>query len=650
MSALLGIIGFADPLPRDLRLDGLGAMLPAVTGRDGEWRSGQAVLAWRGFVVTPQDRIDRQPMTGGAGRLIAVFDGRLDAREALARQLDLPEGDALAMPDGQLFLKAFEAWGTGAFARLYGDFACAVWDDQDRRLVLGCDAIGARPLVWRRDGHVMRFASRPAGLFADPDVPRDLDEDNLIRICGRLPIHPTETIYRGVRAVPGGTHLVADRDGVRLHRHWRPGQVKRFTLASDRDYEESFRSVLETAVADRMRSTKPVASHLSAGFDSSTVTAVAARRLAASGRRLTAYTAAPAVGYTPEDAASGALFDESEGAAAVAALHPNIDHVVIRAGHRSPLDGLDRFRLGADRPPHNPVHMVWLDAIARDAAGRGAGVLLHAAAGNATISYDGLHQLGHLILRGRLIAALREARGVKIEYGSYRLQADALTRALIDRFGLGRRLKRVGFLRRLKQRSMIDSLSRLVIPVREEVRAAIPRADWQEDWFDRRVQEDGGYRADLAIRPIYAALSFYDEAVHGIATRDPTADRRVIEFCWGVPLSVWLRDGLTRRLTRNALAGLLPPAVLGAHRTARQAADWHVGLTAARDEMRAEVEAIGRSDLARRILDVDELQRLLDDWPEGNWHRREVRTLYQAKLLNGIAAGQFIRRMTGGNL
>ena len=42
--------------------------------------------------------------------------------------------------------------------------------------------------------------------------------------------------------------------------------------------------------------------------------------------------------------------------------------------------------------------------------------------------------------------------------------------------------------------------------------------------------------------------------------RDPTYDRRIIEFCLTVPLEEFLRDGQQRSLARRAMAGRCRPA------------------------------------------------------------------------------------------
>src|ERR1019366_7378547 len=103
-----------------------------------------------------------------------------------------------------------------------------------------------------------------------------------------------------------------------------------------------------------------VGTHLSSGWDSGAVAATAARLLAPRGGHVTAFTAAPGAGYAGPDPA-GRHGDESAGAAAVAALHPSMDHVVVRSAARSPLADLDRDIALTGRPALNPCNHVWVN-------------------------------------------------------------------------------------------------------------------------------------------------------------------------------------------------------------------------------------------------------------------------------------------------
>ena len=135
----------------------------------------------------------------------------------------------------------------------------------------------------------------------------------------------------------------------------------------------------------------------------------------------------------------------------------------------------------------------------------------------------------------------------------------------------------------------------------------------------------------------------------GIDVRDPTADKRLLDFCLGVPTDQFLRDGQPRALARLALAGRLPPTILDSPLTGYQGADWHEGLTADRASLAAELTRLEACRPAARMLDLPRLRRLVDDWPDGGWERQSVRESYRLTLLRAVSAGHFLRKASGSN-
>jgi asparagine synthase (glutamine-hydrolysing) len=135
----------------------------------------------------------------------------------------------------------------------------------------------------------------------------------------------------------------------------------------------------------------------------------------------------------------------------------------------------------------------------------------------------------------------------------------------------------------------------------------------------------------------------------GIDSRDPTVDRRVIEFCLQIPPRAWFRDGEPRALARLAWADRLPGPVISEKRRGLQAADWGARIGLAGDRLAAEIESIAACDAARQVLDVERMRALARNWPDQDWHRPELVVEYRLLLLRAISAGHFLRRAAGAN-
>ena len=134
----------------------------------------------------------------------------------------------------------------------------------------------------------------------------------------------------------------------------------------------------------------------------------------------------------------------------------------------------------------------------------------------------------------------------------------------------------------------------------------------------------------------------------GIDYRDPTADRRVLDFCLGVPTDQFLRHGRMRALARRAFADRLPPEVLNLPIRGLQAADWHEGLTADRERLADEIARMEACPSVAAMLDTRRMRRLLEDWPLSGWHSPQIIETYRVALMRALSAGHFLRRAADG--
>ena len=102
----------------------------------------------------------------------------------------------------------------------------------------------------------------------------------------------------------------------------------------------------------------------------------------------------------------------------------------------------------------------------------------------------------------------------------------------------------------------------------------------------------------------------------GIDFRTPAFDRRLVEFCIGIPEDQYLRKGRERWLIRRAMKGRLPDVVLYNKNTGSQAADWYPRLTRERDHIAAELKRLAANADVASIIDLQRLTAILDNWPD----------------------------------
>lgn len=78
-------------------------------------------------------------------------------------------------------------------------------------------------------------------------------------------------------------------------------------------------------------------------------------------------------------------------------------------------------------------------------------------------------------------------------------------------------------------------------------------------------------------------------------------------------------------------------------------ADWPDILAAARDQVAAEMDRLAACPPAARILDIEKMISLVENWPSSGWNGLQVENRYRLALLGAISAGHFLRKASGAN-
>ncbi|HZM28165.1 MAG TPA: asparagine synthase (glutamine-hydrolyzing), partial [Gemmatimonadales bacterium] len=248
----------------------------------GLWLSPdqRAGLAHRRLAIIDLSATGAQPMTTADGRLTITFNGEIYNYKELRRNLDSSGVRLRSESDTEVLLHLVALHGPRALEMLRGMFAFAVWNADDRSLLLARDSFGIKPLYYADDGCTVRFASQVKALLRAEGVDTTPNPAGSVGffLWGSVP--EPHTLFEGIRALPAGSHVT--------YRPGNPGQPRRFfsireELASAADAsqasdEQEFTWMRE-AVGDSVRhhlvADVPVGVFLSAGLDSTTVTAIA---------------------------------------------------------------------------------------------------------------------------------------------------------------------------------------------------------------------------------------------------------------------------------------------------------------------------------------------------------------------------------------
>lgn len=542
MSGLVAIVG---PTPDAAVVDAMLGRLAHRGGHPTVYVGSDVAIGHVHRPTTPEAPGEHHA-TALPGGLVAAADARLDNRPELIAGLDGVDASAT---DLDLIVAAYRRWGLRTAEHLIGDFAFAIWDPARGSVIGARDHFGARPLYWARsaDGAVC-IGSEPRALFGHPAVDQHLDPSYVRSMLGidARSVDAAASAFEGVRRVPPATMFVATRAGLDLHSYWSLENVEELTL--DRGAAvEGFREVLSEAVECRLRTEGKVASHLSGGLDSSTVTAVAAAH--GSSGLLAVTNAFPDLPQSDETHYARLVTD-----------HLGIDHDVFRADGRGPLDVLDDVVSVLNEPYiGSNHHLVW--GLSAAAAAGGATVVLDGFDGDSVIShgYGYLRELGAARSWATLAveaSALADRRGTDVAQ-AVRSAASPAIEGLIRRgrlWSAGRGVVELARSSPLSAARLGGGAARRAWAGRARGGSAGGAA-----FGDARAEHIAG----LAPAGLARTLEWLDLYAnhHGVEARHPFIDKRVVEFCVGLPAAYKLTDGYDRWVARQAMEGLLPRAV-----------------------------------------------------------------------------------------
>lgn len=249
----------------------------------GKFHHGKVWLAMRRLAI-----IDlaggRQPLFNEERTLAVVCNGEIYNYRELSAALTAAGHRFGCQSDTEVLVHLYEEHGTALCRQLRGMYGFAIWDAHRRRLLLGRDRFGKKPLYYARtpSGGLL-FASelkalRPLVLAAGGTW--ELREQAVYDYLSIGCVPQPETAFRGVQAVPPAATLEFDGSSVRIERYWSLCYHEKKSLSYAEALEQTRAHVAE-AVHLRLRSDVPLGVFLSGGVDSSVVAYEAAREVGA---------------------------------------------------------------------------------------------------------------------------------------------------------------------------------------------------------------------------------------------------------------------------------------------------------------------------------------------------------------------------------
>ncbi|PIP55345.1 MAG: hypothetical protein COX07_00400, partial [Bacteroidetes bacterium CG23_combo_of_CG06-09_8_20_14_all_32_9] len=544
------------------------------------WNENNVGFGWVQLYDTPESVYDKQPRDFGNSNYTIVGKARLDNRIELCDIFKISADERTTFPDTKLLALAYEKWGNECTKKLFGDWSFAVWDRNEKQLFLARDHHGVTSIYYTVNENFIAFASNINVLLSISNVSHEINKVQIAQLLVGWHGYAEETAYKNIYRIPPAHRAVYKKGKLSLSKYWWLEEVSDIRFKNDDDYVEAFNELFVSAVKSRLRSYRSVASMLSSGLDSTSVTALAAIELLKEGKNIKAYTSVPL--FNTNGLLKPSQYgDESELASLVAKMYTNIEHILVKSENRNPLQGVLKSLQIHKTPIRNSSNLFWILSINELAKQNGAGTLLNGQAGNFTISWPFKGYYLNMIQPG-IKPFLRKQTPYFLMRFWYDIkkgtkpfmQYSFINRQFATDINLPGRMNKAGYDPHFITKSSLRKTRMQVINVNMAQGASI-------------AQENGD--------------------AFGINIYAPTIDIKLLEYCTAIPDEQFVKKGFDRYLIRRAMKNKLPDAVLQNQRKGLQSADLVLRIKENINDYEEIIKAISESEICRQLIDVQKL-------------------------------------------
>ncbi|MGW9046044.1 asparagine synthase (glutamine-hydrolyzing) [Streptomyces lydicus] len=501
----------------------------------GVWLATHAGFGHRRLAVIDIDG-GKQPMAveqDGRTLLVTTYSGEVYNYRELRAELEQLGHTFRTSSDTEVVLHAYLQWGEAFAGRLNGMYAFALWDPRTEELLLVRDRMGIKPLYYHPTPDGVLFGSEPKAILAHPAVRPVVDAEGLAELI-TFTKTPGHAVYRGMHEVRPGHIVRVGRGGPSVRCYW---SLTAREHTDDLDTTVAHvRELLDDIVARQLIADVPLCTLLSGGLDSSAITALAARALAAQGRGPVRSFAVDFTGYTEHFTP-----DDLRGTPDGPYAHALAEHV--RSDHRD----------------------IVLDTAALMDPGHRAAVLAARDLPNGFGDGDTSLYLLFKAVREQSTVALSGESADEV-FGGYRwfhdpaaVNADTfpwVAARLSGRFAGGNATREAlldrGLLGKLDLRGYQDRRYR-------EALAEVPYLD-SDTGHQRRMREVSYLHLTRFVQILLDRKDRASMAV-GLEVRVPFCDHRLVDYVFNAPWSMKTFDGREKSLLRAATRDVLPDPV-----------------------------------------------------------------------------------------
>jgi len=235
---------------------------------------------WMGFrrlAIIDLSIKGHQPMSYQDGRYWITYNGEIYNYIEVKAELAGLGYQFQSASDTEVILAAWVEWGRKAFSKFVGMFAIALWDWEQRKLILARDRFGVKPIAYLYNKDHFIWASEEKQILRSGFYHKSPDLRSIKDFLCYNQVRTNEhSFFDGIKLVKPGHSIEIDDNGkLSEYLYWKLEYTP--TRLSEPGRLETFNAMFTDAVRLRMRADVPLGIALSGGLDSSSIAVTASR-------------------------------------------------------------------------------------------------------------------------------------------------------------------------------------------------------------------------------------------------------------------------------------------------------------------------------------------------------------------------------------
>lgn len=212
-----------------------------------------------------------QPIHNEDESIFITYNGEVYNFLQLKQDLENKGHKFYTTTDTEAIVHAYEEYGDSFVERLRGMFAFAIWDSKKKRLLLGRDRLGKKPLYYTFVNGKFLFGSEIKSILQCEEIKRKVDYQALYNFLVFRYIPGELTMFEGIKKLLPGHILIYEKGNFSIKKYWDLSYPENLEEKSEEYYSKQLFELLKESVKMRLMSEVPLGAYLSGGIDSSCV-------------------------------------------------------------------------------------------------------------------------------------------------------------------------------------------------------------------------------------------------------------------------------------------------------------------------------------------------------------------------------------------